>query len=502
MANGNEPYDDEDGDGTRSSTAPREPAKTPPATEPAKDDEGEKESDAHERGDEPSGQRFVLNLGKRKVAVGLKWRQVLDDGEAWDFAKDAQSEGYDLWRYVDGTEPQLALGKRSYGHRAGMPMLAAELASQYPGQWAGLFEVDEAFYVTAVSADIIDPDADVAFSTFEEAYLFYEDIATRSAGLKRLVSTSLLSRVSMPGVEPADLDNLEFSFANTLQAVSNTKRYLAYGIPVAVLLISAFAVVKFAPELIDAAKLRLGLTPKQEKQQIVIPPAPWAGQPKAEVMLANCLDAVRSVPHEAFGWVAASITCDGRVVQVAVQRTGVITEGAPPISWLDRWTKVQPELVTRKGVKLGKPTLAPMEPTRPNVGMLTWRMPPVRLADRWRDANRPSAGLDGEARALWTAMEDKFLKVQFTPVQDQPYFQTRGARIEMGFHQENQVSPAIRKPGTYMNLLTMDPKTLNVIADVRMGLAKPFPTDENIEVVRSPAVSTTEGAALPPRPSR
>lgn len=523
----NEPFDDEDGDGSRSAAQPKAGKKTSAPKDPAParaeiDEEGDErvapaaETRAFEPEPEPdaeapaahaehasaSGQRFVLPFQGKKVAVGLQWRQVVDQDEAWDFAKAGEAEGYDLWRFLEGNEPQLALGRRELGHRAGMPMLAAELALQYPGEWAGIFEIDGAYYVTAVSSDIIDPDADIAFGNFEEAYAFFEDLATRSSRLRRLASESLMGRMSLTGVESTDVEGRNIRFSTGLQAISNLKKYLGYGIPIAVILLTTIAVVKFAPDLITDVRRKLGLSPQEQKQQVVIPPAPWSGQPKAHVMLANCLDALRSVPREAYGWNASSLSCDGRTVQVLVQRTGSITEAAPPISWLDRWAKGQGELVTRKGASLGKPILAPIDPMRPNAGTITWRMPTVKIADRWRDSNRPSASLDAEARALWMALEDRFLKVTFRPVQDQAYFQVRDARVDMGFHQEDQVSPHIRKPGVFLMGVSMDPKTMNVIADVRMGLAKAFPTDENIEIVRNPALSSTEGTTVPPRPSR
>lgn len=526
MANGRDPHDDEVGDGSNERREPIPPTRPPARSQPLDPDEDgdgsasarRTETDASdhpadteatagaaegERGtDSDSGLRQTLDFGGKTVAVGLTWRQVIDVTEAQELAKRTAADvGGDLWTFVSDGDPYIGVGFKEQGHRSGMPALAAELAIFYHGDWTGLFEIDEAYYVVSVSGGLIHRDSDIAFEKLEDALPVFEDFANRGSRSKRYVTKGLEDKTSITGLEVVDpVESIGRDFETRLSPISRTGAILKVALPAVIAVAAIAGVAMFAPSVVTEVKRKLGLLPEQKKQQVVIPPAPWAGQPKANLMLAACVDALLAVPRDAANWTATALTCNGRVVQAKYERRGNVNELAPPVGWLERWAKAQKEIRTKSGAILGKPVLGDLAIARMNEGLVSWKMPNVPLANRWRDSTKVPASLESEARLLWTATEDKFIKIGFTPVSDQPYFQTRSARANIGFQESQKFATVLAKPGYYLSSVTLHPVTLDVTVEIRMGAAKPFPTGDDIEIVRNPTIASTEGANLPPPP--
>src|SRR3546814_10294005 len=79
----------------------------------------------------------------------------------------AATAGMDSDFYCVRTEgvPQYGLGSREFGHKAGIPSLAAHAASNKGGSWIGAFTVRDGFYLLAVKDDAVLSEYDKFFAS-------------------------------------------------------------------------------------------------------------------------------------------------------------------------------------------------------------------------------------------------------------------------------------------------------------------------------------------------
>ena len=118
----------------------------------------------------------VVTIGRQSYAVGLYWENSPGGGRVAQIAKEAASQaGQQADFYAvrpgnkNGRVPQFGLSGVEGGHKAGMPTLAACLAGQMPGSWAGAFRFSEGTAVVVVRDDLIVPDGDLFFLDETEA---------------------------------------------------------------------------------------------------------------------------------------------------------------------------------------------------------------------------------------------------------------------------------------------------------------------------------------------
>src|SRR3546814_3158088 len=90
----------------------------------------------------------------------------------------AATAGMDSDFYCVRTEgvPQYGLGSREFGHKAGIPSLAAHAASNKGGSWIGAFTVRDGFYLLAVKDDAVLSEYDKFFASEDEARSAFWDI--------------------------------------------------------------------------------------------------------------------------------------------------------------------------------------------------------------------------------------------------------------------------------------------------------------------------------------
>ncbi|NTU76211.1 MAG: type 4b pilus protein PilO2 [Alphaproteobacteria bacterium] len=115
----------------------------------------------------------IVTVGRRFYASGLYWENS-PSGRVVQAAKEAaRSPGAQFFAVrpsgKGGRVPQFGLSQDALDHKAGLPSLAACLANQQPGSWAGAFRLREGTAVVVVRDDLIVPDGDVFFLDETEA---------------------------------------------------------------------------------------------------------------------------------------------------------------------------------------------------------------------------------------------------------------------------------------------------------------------------------------------
>ncbi len=441
--------------------------------------------------------KSVLIVEGKAHAVGLRWRVINDVSQAREGAQDAAEEGEDLFVATTTGEPSVGLASSANGHVRAMPVLAARLASAINGDWSGIFDVDDAFYVISVRGGVIDDRSDVAFLDKAGALRALSDVA--SGGTGRVLASAQLGPevVGFAGVEVFDFRQMISGTAPQLQPIEGGRelpRGAVLGGGVAAVIL---AVWLFNPAgLYDKAKSYVGLGAKVEKQVVVIPPAPWAGQPKAPAMLRACVAAFRLVPSFIRSWRIDKVECNGREVSAIVARTGLVDQAAPPVTWLDDWVRNHGTL-TSPLIKLERPTLS-----RTNQGIvsISWKLPPYRTTDRWREADRPGA-IAAEQQRLWLEMERRYVPVNFVAGAGNQYFSSEQVNVVFDPFQVERVAEAMSQPVQVASRLIYDVGSRRVTASTRIfRYASPFPHGDDIDVVRQPSLAQVEGPNLPSPP--
>lgn len=443
--------------------------------------------------------KMVIVAGKAH-AVGLRWRVINDPANARLEAAEAAmtGSGEDLFVVTAAGTPQIGLGSVASGHVTGMPSLGGRLAAAINGNWSALFLFDDAYYVIGVRNGVIDDRGDVAFTSKADALRALTDVFSGASG-RVLASVELVGDiVGIAGVEPFDpVAILTGALKPALQPIEQGREVPFKPIIWIGVLAAAAFVYLFNPfGLTDSIKKAAGFGPKVEKRVVVIPPAPWAGQPKAPVMMKRCTAAFALVPSNIRGWKVERVDCDGRALTVQVSRAGQVEQGAPPATWLDDWVKNSGTLVSTL-IRLERPSLS-----RSQQGQVTiaWRMPPYQAQDRWREADSPEP-MAQEQNRLWLDMERRAVLVNLANGRNTPYFGSSQVNVAFDLFQTDRVLEAMNRRVQVAARMTFDINTRRVTAGTRIFTRlQPFPTGEDVEIQRQPPLAQVEGPNLPPPP--
>ncbi|MBY0362534.1 MAG: type 4b pilus protein PilO2 [Phreatobacter sp.] len=446
----------------------------------------------------PVQTRKTLVIAGKEHAVGLRWRILNDPGNARAEAAEAAMDGENLFVSTSAGTPAIGLGNTASGHAAGMPSLAGRLAAAVNGNWSGLFSLDGAYYVVAVRGGIVDDRSDVVFIDKADALKAFVDVASGGAG-RILVTADLVGDLTtFPSVEAFEpLTFLTGALKPALEEIEQRFTLPVRQIAIGAVAAGLAAIFLFNPAgLYDRVKTAVGLGPKVEKQVIVIPPAPWAGQPKAPAMIRACTAGFALVPSWIRAWKVDRVECDGRTLTIAVSRAGTLDASAPPVTWLDDWVRNSGTLASDL-IKLDRPTL-----NRSQQGNITivWRLPAYRPQDRWREADSPEPMAE-EQRRLWLEMERRYVPVNIAAGQATQYFGSTQINVVFDIFQTERVVAAMDRRVQVASRLTFDVASRRVTAGTRIfARLQPFPSGDNVEVLRQPSLAQVEGPNLPAPP--
>ncbi len=288
----------------------------------------------------------VITLGSRRYAVGLYWENSPGSGRVAQIAKEAANQpGQQADFYVvrpgsrDGRVPQFGLCSNEGGKlQAGTPVLAACLASQLPGSWAGAFQFAEGIALVIVRDDLIVPDGDLFFTEETEARdRLLQEIGF--GGLQTIYAPEGWSIPNADSIPPTLLINDRADII--LQRVSipvQTKALIGAGVAAAVIALGAFWFVQ-KKNAEQEALAQEALRRAQEAARLPSfvqqpPPEPkyerfWEKAPRPNDVISACHNGLSLIPSDIVGWALTSFSCNGTTISLTWNRTKGQT--APPM---------------------------------------------------------------------------------------------------------------------------------------------------------------------------
>ena len=279
----------------------------------------------------------VVTVGRRPYAVGLYWENSPSGRVAQTAKEAAQQPGQQADFFAirggnkDGRVPQFGLGQSSEGHKNGMPVLAACLANQQPGSWAGAFRFNEGTVVIIVRDDLIVPDGDQFFLNESDA----RDRLLQEMGFGGLQRVYAPESWAVPGSDTMPISLLLDDRRDIrLQVVTIPKKVVVTGAAAVGVLLLILAGGWYYQDMqeenerkrlaeADAlAKMRAkseGMLPKVLQQQAEHPPYPepdrkWEKTPEASKVIDACRSALARIESVRNGWRLTQLKCDGLTI--------------------------------------------------------------------------------------------------------------------------------------------------------------------------------------------
>jgi hypothetical protein len=291
----------------------------------------------------------VVTVGRRPYASGLYWENS-PSGRVSQAAKEAARQpGHQAQFYAvrpgnkDERVPQFGLSQSASGHKAGMPVLAACLANQQPGSWAGAFRLREGTAVVVVRDDLIVPDGD----------LFFLDETEARDRLLQEIALGGLQRVYAPetwGVSGADTmpialllnDRTDIRLRPVAMSRSN-KIAMSFALLMLVTLLGLGLYIQQKNASDEAARLAQmeALRKAQMEARKMMPdfvqaepeyPPPerkWEKRPQPLEVISSCKAALSQVRMAVAGWQMTDIRCDEKALSVKWTRTGSFSYPPP-----------------------------------------------------------------------------------------------------------------------------------------------------------------------------
>jgi hypothetical protein len=286
----------------------------------------------------------VVKIKGKEFAVGLFWSAIEEIPQAAAEAKAAaarEGTAADFYCVRLSGNPQYGLGRRSDGHRAGMPSLAAAVADNRHGSWIGCFLIGDGYYLIAVRDDGIFPGTDRYYLSEEDARSQFERIYAISdwegtfapptfgySEAKEMPINNLL--IGKPSVRLSDV------------AGRSRKFFLFGGLILA--MVAVFGGFRYseylAEQASDAAMKAMrdaGNRNNPLRQKVEIPPMPWEGRVQGAIFMEKCAAGIKDLQKVEFpGWKIGNYSCTGgdkpgaKSVAVDLQRDGPVSS----INWV------------------------------------------------------------------------------------------------------------------------------------------------------------------------
>ncbi|MFA4994429.1 MAG: type 4b pilus protein PilO2 [Bdellovibrionales bacterium] len=287
----------------------------------------------------------VVTVGRHRYAVGLYWENSPGKGRVAQIAKEAAEQpGQQADFYVvragnkEGRVPQFGLCSKGGGQEPGMPVLAACLAAQIPGAWAGAFRLNEGVVLIIVRDDLIVPDGDLFFREEAEA----RDRLIQEIGYGGLQTIYAPEAWSIPGADTIPLTLLLNDQADIqLQQVTlspKVKIAIAGAAAAFVLILGIVWYMQNAADEELARQQQLALIQAQQAAGMssfgqTPPPEPkyertWESTPPVLAVIKACKEGLDLVPSAVSGWNLSALSCNGLGINLSWQRTK--GETAPP----------------------------------------------------------------------------------------------------------------------------------------------------------------------------
>ena len=179
----------------------------------------------------------AVTVDGQKFAVGLVWQplQNLDDPIV-EIRESAESEaGADLYCLRPAATPQYGIGHSEFGHRDGMPSLAAAVAAALSdkGSICAVFKVDEGWWLIAIRNDLILAEEDIVFTNEVEAQKAYAAMMAVPDWDLRIVPPEW----NIEGVQQQDLGKLIRGMRKVRLQQINAQRRTKFLLVIAILIV-------------------------------------------------------------------------------------------------------------------------------------------------------------------------------------------------------------------------------------------------------------------------
>ncbi|MBP5344549.1 MAG: type 4b pilus protein PilO2 [Alphaproteobacteria bacterium] len=280
----------------------------------------------------------VVVIDGQKYAVGLLWQPIQRNDDPLSEIREAiESEaGADLYCWRSTVQvSQYGIGKTAYGHRDGMPSLAATVASGLANysSYCGVFKLDEGWWFVAVRNDLILSEEDILYATEEEAMRAFTSMMAVPDWELKIVPSSW----NIEGTDHTALTELvDRGHKIRLQEI-NAERKTKILLVFALLIIAVIVVIIFwavqiwnrvwqqstpiqpekAPEYIQP------IQPTPEK------PQPWEKMVDTNAFIKTCWNNVYQLKSiEIPGWKLSTITCTPESIT-----TAFTSQSNPSLYW-------------------------------------------------------------------------------------------------------------------------------------------------------------------------
>lgn len=346
---------------------------------------------------------YVVSIKGQSFAIGVFWNNFENRQtavkEAREMAAKPNVDG-DLF-CVRASGSQYGIGRKDNGHANNMVALAGALADQRGGNWIGLFQVENGYYLLAVRDDDILAETDrfildelEARGQFDELLLnsdWHAVFAPEGFDVDNATTTPLedmVRKAKGPRLQPTD-------------KVGGMLRLAIGGGVILALIVGGMWYFQTQGEAalqkqLEDMKNQFNQSVSPE-EVVEVPPAPWEGKPTGVSYLHACIGAMNRATMSIPGWNTDGIACDGNSVHMILNRAGDLGEEGGPISWI-RWGLDQ--------VGLQEAVASPISDNQVEV---VWDFVPDQI-------NQPGLGtakISTARRYLQSALEDTFTPTSF-----------------------------------------------------------------------------------------
>jgi hypothetical protein len=278
----------------------------------------------------------VIKVGKKDYAIGLFWNTADDINELSSEArKAAKSESLKAEFYCvrDENIPQYGLGFKSKGHKSGMPSLGSHLAETLDGNWIGVFNIGDVYYLISVRDDIIMSDTDIIFKSEDDVREEFENNFYGSSWDKAFAP----SYWELENTEHKKLEDILVGNPTTKLKEADQSKVLIKLVLMVVLFggfifgsLQAYnyfnqdTAIEKVTEIYNEVETRVvEQTGGNQEDEVYVPEPPWVNKPLGIASLSACFNDINNMSINVPGWEAKGMICTpGASTSMLLERSG------------------------------------------------------------------------------------------------------------------------------------------------------------------------------------
>ena len=399
----------------------------------------------------------TVKVGKQVFAVELHWELTTSLAKAKQEARKRACEPHfsaDFCCVRRGTTQQFALGFKTSGHRLKMPPLAANMADNIGGNWLGLFNVSNGYYVLGVKDDGILAETDRYFNDKQTALDLFQQLN------KLMEWDSIYAPIELQISDAIDLDvtdciskrpNVRLEYTKGHRSLLNITAG-SLGITLIVIAAAIYFNTPFSnfdlltgkiEQLKESTIQKSGISLKSNE----IPQMPWINQFQGVSVLTGCVQSISEFPASVPGWTITELICNGKIASARMNRAGKLGESGGSINWIIP--------------HLRKPNFDPIL-VLPNEGSndlieVNWITQKYPLIE----ADLETSSVQNIRHLLLKAFEERMTPITFTHADSNEYWLGMGLQFTSQFNPLNFVDILSLVPGLIITTVHYEPNLGN-----------------------------------------